>query len=69
MWSTIERVLTVIFTGLFAYLKGRKDVNDAMNKDALDDAVKRKEVEVEIAKSYANPDARKRLRDKWTEKQ
>lgn len=67
MWSTIERILTVLATGIIAYLKGREDVKDKLNENALADANARKDIEIEIAKSHSDPDARKRLRDKWHE--
>jgi len=71
MWSsvveTLLKILAVILPSLISYGAGKKSVQSDLKDNALNDAKKRNEVELEITKSHSDADARKRLRDKWHE--
>jgi len=71
MWSRVAeislRILSVLLSAFVSYGAGKKAVQSDIKDGIIDDANKRKDIEIEIAKSHADPDARKRLRDKWHE--
>ena len=71
MWSrvveTVFKMMAVILPSLFSYQAGKKSVESDMKDNTIKDAKKRQEIEVDIAKTYSDPVARQRLRDKWSE--
>lgn len=71
MWAgfseTFLKFLAVLLPSLFSYQAGKKSVESDQKDATINDAKKRAEIDVEIAKTYSDPDARKRLRDKWRE--
>lgn len=69
MWAFFEKLLSIlapVLSGLLAYQKGKKDVQEQGTERTLDDVQKRQSVELEIKRSYADPDMRKRMRDDTT---
>ena len=70
MWAFLEialRIIAVILPSLFGYQAGKKSVQSDIKDKVISDAEKSNSIDLEIAKSYSDPDARKRLRDKWSE--
>ena len=71
MWAnvveTVLKLLAVLLPSLVSYQAGKKAVESDMKDDTISDANKRRVIDDEIAKTYSDPDARKRLRDKWSE--
>ena len=71
MWSkvveTLLKIMAVILPSLISYGAGKKSVESDLKDNAINDAQKRNEVELEIIKSHSDTAARKRLRDKHHE--
>lgn len=71
MWSnvveTLLKIMAVILPSLFSYQAGKKSVESDMKDETIKDVNRRKEIDLELAKTYSDPVARQRLRDKWSE--
>lgn len=71
MWSsvveTLLKILSVILPSLISYGAGKKSVESDMKDNTIKDANRRKEIDIELAKTYSDPVARQRLLDKWHE--
>lgn len=71
MWSnvieTILKIMAVILPSLFSYQAGKKSVESDMRDETISDVNRRKEIDLELAKTYTDPVARQLLRDKWSE--
>jgi len=71
MWAQFAesalKLLAAIFSGFISYQAGKKSVESNIKDNTIKDANRRKEIDLEIAKTYTDPVARKRLLDKWHE--
>lgn len=71
MWSgvveTLLKIMAVILPSLFSYQAGKKSVESDMKDETISDVNRRKEIDLALAKTYTDPVARQRLRDKWSE--
>jgi len=71
MWSsvfeTVLKILAVILPSLISYGAGKKSVESDMKDNIIKDANRRREIDIALSKTYSDPVARQRLRDKWKE--
>lgn len=71
MWSSVVesllKILAVILPSFISYKAGKKAVESDMKDQTIKDVNRRKEIDLELAKTYTDPVARQRLRDKWSE--